>query len=157
MISTDKVQAVFFSTVFLLCFSFVLYKESSMLSFPVPQLENFSEVSSKLCGWLFMPLLAMLIEQSMGQRCFAGASAKIVSRAAFFAGIVAMVVCFCSGFPWFIGQYDRTGNANGRQCIDGGHSKNDNPVDNGICRMCHFGSHYFYCHVDDQCYQLEYI
>jgi SSS family solute:Na+ symporter len=46
-----------------------------------------------LTGWLLMPLLFMLIEQDMGQRCFAGKSPAIVSKAAFCAGIGMMFVC----------------------------------------------------------------
>lgn len=48
-----------------------------------------------------MPLLFMVIEQDMGQRCFAGASPKIVSRASFLAGIFTMIVCIV---PVFFGS-----------------------------------------------------
>jgi len=93
VISTDMVQAMFFSVVFLLCFAFVLYLNPTTLSLPTFQLINFEKVSTKLCGWLLMPLLFMVIEQDMGQRCFAGASSKIVSRASLFAGIITLIVC----------------------------------------------------------------
>jgi len=101
VISTDLVQAAFFSTVFLACFGFVLYTNPAVQSLQLPQLEHFENVSSKLCGWLLMPLLFMVIEQDMGQRCFAGASPRIVSRAALLAGIVTMVVCIV---PVFFGS-----------------------------------------------------
>jgi SSS family solute:Na+ symporter len=101
VISTDMVQAGFFSLVFLLCFGFVLYSEPSVSSIQLPRLENFSDVSSKLCGWLLMPLLFMVVEQDMGQRCFAGASPKIVSRAALLAGISMTAVCIV---PVFFGS-----------------------------------------------------
>lgn len=107
VISTDIVQAGFFSAVFLLCFGFVLYSDSSVSSLPLPQLEHFSNVSSKLCGWLLMPLLFMVIEQDMGQRCFAGASPNVVSKAALFAGIVTMIVCVV---PVFFGSLANTMN-----------------------------------------------
>ncbi len=100
VISTDLVQAAVFSSVFLLCFGFVLYYEPT-ISLQMPQLENFTPVSSKLCGWLLMPLLFMVIEQDMGQRCFAGSSPKIVSRACLFAGIGTMIVCVV---PVFFGS-----------------------------------------------------
>jgi SSS family solute:Na+ symporter len=93
VISTDMVQAAFFSFAFLLCFGFVLYSNPSISSLQMPQLENFAPVSSKLYAWLLMPLLFMVIEQDMGQRCFAGASPRIVSRAAFFAGIGTLIIC----------------------------------------------------------------
>ena len=48
-----------------------------------------------------MPLFFMIIEQDMGQRCFAGASPKIVSKASFLAGIITMVVCIV---PVFFGS-----------------------------------------------------
>src|SRR3984885_3340481 len=101
VISTDMVQATFFSIIFLLSFAFVLFFEPNVALVKAPQLENFANVSSKLCGWLLMPLLFMVIEQDMGQRCFAGASPKIVSRASFLAGICTMIVCVV---PVFLGS-----------------------------------------------------
>lgn len=105
VISTDMVQAAFFSGVFLLCFGFVLYSDPATSSLQLPQFDNFAKVSSKLCGWLLMPLLFMVIEQDMGQRCFAGASPKIVSRASLLAGIITMVVCVV---PVFFGCLAKT-------------------------------------------------
>ena len=67
----------------------------------MPHVESFANVSSKLCGWLLMPLLFMVIEQDMGQRCFAGASPEIVSRASFLAGICTMIICIV---PVFFGS-----------------------------------------------------
>lgn len=101
VISTDIVQASFFSGVFLLCFGFVLLTEPSVSAIPLPRIENFADVSSKLCGWLLMPMFFMAIEQDMGQRCFAGASPQIVSRASFWAGVCTMVVCIA---PVFFGS-----------------------------------------------------
>lgn len=94
VISTDIVQAAFFSCVFLACFGFVLMSEpSSSGVIQMPSADSFDNVSSKLCGWLLMPLFFMIIEQDMGQRCFAGASPKVVSRASFLAGVITMIVC----------------------------------------------------------------
>lgn len=101
VISTDTVQAAFFSGVFLLCFGFVVVSQSSISAIQMPMIENLANVSQKLCGWLLMPLLFMIIEQDMGQRCFAGASPTIVSRASFWAGIITMVVCIV---PVFFGS-----------------------------------------------------
>lgn len=98
VISTDLVQAAFFSLVFLGCFGFVLYTDPSALNFPLLQAESFAPVSPKLCGWLLMPLLFMVIEQDMGQRCFAGASASVVSRASFWAGVATLIVCIVPVF-----------------------------------------------------------
>lgn len=101
VISTDMVQAAFFSIVFLLCFGLVLISEPSLSALQLPSFENFANVSSKLCGWLLMPLFFMIIEQDMGQRCFAGASPKIVSKASFLAGIITIIVCIV---PVFLGS-----------------------------------------------------
>jgi solute:Na+ symporter, SSS family len=97
VISTDMVQAAVFSIVFLGVFAWIFFSGPSISTVATTQ---FTTVSTKLTGWLLMPLLFMLIEQDMGQRCFAGASGKIVSKAALWAGIATMVVCTV---PVFIG------------------------------------------------------
>lgn len=101
VISTDIIQAAVFSSIFLLSFGFVLYFEPMLTVLQPPQVENFAAVSSKLTGWLLMPLLFMVIEQDMGQRCFAGASPKIVSQASLLAGICTLIVCVV---PVFFGS-----------------------------------------------------
>lgn len=98
VISTDMVQAAFFIFVFLLSFGLAIFFDPSVELIKAPVLMDFSDVSSKLTGWLLMPLLFMVIEQSMGQRCFAGASPKIVSRAALLAGLFIMIVCIVPVF-----------------------------------------------------------
>lgn len=99
VISTDMVQAAVFSIVFLGVFAWIFFS-GSPASMSTMASTHFSTVSPKFTGWLLMPLLFMLIEQDMGQRCFAGASGKIVSKAAFWAGISTLVVCTV---PVFIG------------------------------------------------------
>ena len=42
-------------------------------------------------SWLLMPFCFMLIEQDMGQRCFAAKSAKVVAPAAIVAGLLLML------------------------------------------------------------------
>ncbi|HEY2810288.1 MAG TPA: sodium:solute symporter family protein [Rhabdochlamydiaceae bacterium] len=98
VISTDMVQGIFFSLVFLLCFGFVIYCEPAVSSLQMPQVEHFAQVSSKLCGWLLMPLFFMVIEQDMAQRCFAGATPKVVARATLLAGLSTMAVCIVPVF-----------------------------------------------------------
>jgi SSS family solute:Na+ symporter len=114
VISTDMVQAALFFSVFLFCFGFVLFFEPSVSLIQMPHLTSFASVSSKLCGWLLMPLLFMIIEQDMGQRCFAGASPKIVSRASLLAGIGTMIVCVV---PVFLGCL---ANVTGLEVVPGG-------------------------------------
>lgn len=100
VISTDMVQAAFFSAIFILCFGWIFLFDPTISSIQMPFLDNFGDISSKLSGWLLMPLFFMVIEQDMGQRCFAGASPKVVSRASFFAGICTMIICI---IPVFFG------------------------------------------------------
>ncbi len=92
VISTDLLQAGFFSLVFLSCFAFVFGTDPSSILVS-PQMEQFAVVSSKVCGWLLMPLMFIIIGQDMGQRCFAGGSARIVQRASFWAGVGTLIVC----------------------------------------------------------------
>lgn len=100
VIATDIVQVLFFTIVFIGCFGFVYTK-------PATPVVHFVEtaISSKMCGWLFMPLLFMLIEQDMGQRCFAGNSPKVVSLATLMSGIITMVVCVV---PIYFGTLAKT-------------------------------------------------
>jgi SSS family solute:Na+ symporter len=93
VVSADMVQAAFFLGVFFSCFLFVFFYEPSFSTLALPTTEEFTNVSSKLTGWLLMPMLFMLIEQDMGQRCFAGASPQIISRASLLAGLGTMAVC----------------------------------------------------------------
>ncbi|HSW73197.1 MAG TPA: sodium:solute symporter family protein [Chlamydiales bacterium] len=97
VISTDIVQAGVFTVVLLGAFSL---SQGSM-----PEALNFAATTSKLTGWLLMPLLFMVIEQDMGQRCFAGASPKIVSRATLLAGIATLIV---GAIPVFFGVYAKS-------------------------------------------------
>lgn len=98
VIATDMLQAAFFSIVFLLSFALVLYIDPSISSLQTPKLNEFTNISSKSFGWLLMPLLFIVIEQDMGQRCFAGSSPKIVSRASLVAGIITMIICIVPVF-----------------------------------------------------------
>ena len=100
VISTDLVQGLFFSATLFLCFGFVIYSEPTITSLPLPQMEDFANVSSRLCGWLLMPLFFVVFEQGMAQRCFAGASPRTVSKAALLAGISTIII---SIIPVFFG------------------------------------------------------
>ena len=99
VISTDLIQAAFFSCIFLFSLAFVLCTKPSMPDL-FQQIDSCSLLFPKLTGWLFMPLLFMIIEQDMGQRCFSGTNPKIVSKAAIVAGIITMIVCIV---PIFFG------------------------------------------------------
>lgn len=108
VVSTDMVQAAFFIAAFLLSFGFI-YSSSEI---PISQIfeqgintaDNFDFNSSKLLGWLFMPLMFMIIEQDMAQRCLAAASLKTVSTATLCAGIITIVICV---IPVYLGVLAR--------------------------------------------------
>lgn len=91
VIATDIVQAALFTIVFIACFLFVVFSNPEGVFVEHPG--TISAVSSKLSGWLLMPLLFIVTEQDMGQRCFAGGSPQIISRATFIAGGIMMVIC----------------------------------------------------------------
>jgi SSS family solute:Na+ symporter len=101
VISTDLVQAAFFCLVFFACLGFVAFANPISLT----PIETFAAVSSKISGWLLMPLLFMVIEQDMGQRCFAGRTPRVVSRACLLAGLGTMAVCVV---PVLIGSLAHT-------------------------------------------------
>lgn len=103
VVATDVVQAGFFTAAFLICFGFIWFTSDFSIGQVVDMgfnsdALNFS--SSKLSGWLFMPLLFMVIEQDMGQRCLAADSPKIVSKATIYAGIATI---FISAIPVYLG------------------------------------------------------
>jgi solute:Na+ symporter, SSS family len=89
VIATDLVQAGFFIVVFVGCLVWALVAGT----LPTIGAGTFALPSGKLCGWLLMPLLFMMIEQDMGQRCFAAGSPRAVSRATLWAGCITLLLC----------------------------------------------------------------
>lgn len=97
VVDTDVLQALFIIATLLLAFLFVdttnispkAVIETTQSTFQIPWVT-----------WLFMPLLFMLIEQDMGQRCFAAISTRVVSRSAIVAGITLFV---CSSIAIYFG------------------------------------------------------
>lgn len=88
VIATDMAQAALFMVVLFGAFVWVSWEGQ------IPAgVESFALSTSKFVGWLLMPLLFMIIEQDMGQRCFAAESAQTVSRASLWAGVCAMLLC----------------------------------------------------------------
>jgi SSS family solute:Na+ symporter len=101
VVSTDIVQAAFFALVFFAGFGVALYAEPSLANKAIAATSPAdSAVNSKLLGWLLMPMLFMVIEQDMGQRCFAGSSPRVVSWAAFLSGLATCAICV---IPVFFG------------------------------------------------------
>lgn len=96
VVAIDIVQALFFIAVFVFGFGYILYTGSFSLSATLEagwNAQSFDLGSSKLSGWLLMPLLFMVIEQDMAQRCFAARSPRVVSRAAGYAALCTFLVC----------------------------------------------------------------
>lgn len=103
VVRIDIIQALFFIIVFAAALGLILYTGS----FSLPQVieggwkgEAFDFNTEKLSGWLLMPLLFMVIEQDMAQRCFAASSPRVVTKAAGYAALTTLVVCV---FPVFMG------------------------------------------------------
>lgn len=103
VVSIDIIQATFFIFIFILGFGYVVYtSQEPILNLTLSGLnqQDFDLSSSKLYGWLLMPLLFMVIEQDMAQRCFAAQSPRVVTRAAIYAAICTLIVCM---IPIFFG------------------------------------------------------
>jgi len=95
VVATDMIQAGFFAAIFFFSIGYALYA----LKAPAAEVligsdfqEQFAFGSSRLTGWLLMPFLFMMIEQDMGQRCFAAESPKTVSRATLWAALATFLV-----------------------------------------------------------------
>ena len=116
VVSIDIIQATFFVVVFLASFGYVMYMNTSPLGEIISigfNSETFDYNASKLSGWLFMPLLFMVIEQDMAQRCFAATSPKIVSKTAIWSAFLTMLMAV---IPIFFGIL---GKNNGIQVAEG--------------------------------------
>ena len=106
VVSTDVIQASFFIVIFIGAFAYsILFADQPVsIPFEINMVGEGAVSSGKLFGWLFMPLLFMIIEQDMGQRCFAAESGSTVSKATFFAGICTILIC---SIPVFFGVLAR--------------------------------------------------
>lgn len=111
VISTDIFQAIAFIAIFILCFFISLNHLPQGISsvftegFSLSMTESSVLKSTKLFGWMFMPLLFMLIEQDMGQRCFAADSYKTVVKSTC-VGAVCILLFSC--IPIFFGILAKT-------------------------------------------------
>lgn len=107
VVSIDIIQALFFIIVFAFGLGYILCTGSFSLSAVIEggwKNESFDFNASKLSGWLLMPLLFMVIEQDMAQRCFAARSPRIVTRAATYAAICTLLICIIPVFLGILGK-----------------------------------------------------
>ncbi len=107
VVATDIIQAAFFMVIFVLCFAFAFASNPWTAEQAITSGFNgqsFEMSSEKLCGWLLMPLLFMVIEQDMGQRCFAAKSGKVVTTAAACAAIVTFTLAI---IPVYLGVFGK--------------------------------------------------
>lgn len=101
IIATDIIQASFFIGTFVLCLaSIFFFGHAPAYETSYAQQELASPSISKLCGWLMMPLLFMIIEQGLGQRCLAAKSPKILSWSLICAATCIMLV---TSIPVYLG------------------------------------------------------
>lgn len=106
VVATDVIQAAFFIIVFFIGFFYTLSSATpSFLTTAGAGLgESFDFNSSKLFGWLMMPLCFMVIEQDMGQRCFAAKNGRVVSLACGFAALCTLLVCLIPVYYGILGK-----------------------------------------------------
>jgi SSS family solute:Na+ symporter len=107
VVSIDIIQALFFILIFASGLGYILYTGSFSFSHIVEagwKSETFDFNLAKLSGWLLMPLLFMVIEQDMAQRCFAARSPRVVTRAAAYAALCTLLVCFIPVFLGILGK-----------------------------------------------------
>lgn len=99
VIYSDLVQASYFIIVFLLALFFADQAIDGGI-FALQPVSFEEDPTNQMLGWLLMPMLFMVIEQDMGQRCFAADNPRTVTKAALFAAFVTFFVCI---IPVFFG------------------------------------------------------
>jgi len=90
VVNTDILQALFIVSVLCVAYFFAdtsLLANASSLSASAPAWNREIPWSN----WLFLPFLFMLIEQDMGQRCFAAKNPRVIRYAALAAGAVLLL------------------------------------------------------------------
>lgn len=107
IIAVDIVQASFFIAVLAVCFASLFIFGDFSLATLLPTAEApppFDMGTTQLTGWLLMPLLFMVVEQDMAQRCFAAKAPGIVGKA---AGWSALCTFAIGAIPVCLGMLGR--------------------------------------------------
>ncbi len=89
VVNTDMLQALFIIGVLAATLFFLDLSKAPSLSFTGSVDTRLSDIPWS--SWMFMPLLFMLIEQDMGQRCFAAKNPRVISASAIAAGITLLL------------------------------------------------------------------
>ncbi|MFJ1509094.1 sodium:solute symporter family protein [Chlamydia crocodili] len=115
VVRTDIIQAIFLLIAVTTCAISVWYGSSEFT--PILSSSAFEPLpTSKLPGWIFMPMVFMIVEQDMAQRCVAASSPRRLQWAAILAGIVILLFNF---IPLFLGSLGaKLGIAQGCVLID---------------------------------------
>ncbi|MDF2550582.1 MAG: panF [Chlamydiales bacterium] len=105
VVITDVVQALFF----ILTFAFTAFYVLIWQGTPEPLestlvLPSLPLNPSMMWSWLIMPLLFMMIEQDMAQRCFAANSSKTVSKATLAAAISTVLIALIPIYFGLLGK-----------------------------------------------------
>ena len=100
VIATDIVQVIFIFAAFVSCLFFVVTADPQLISTALTAEPLQIAPWPKLLVWTLTPMLFMLIEQGMAQRCIAGRSPRVVSLATLIAGILAIAI---AAIPVFFG------------------------------------------------------
>lgn len=88
VVKTDILQATFIFISLGLAISATLYKPLPVVSVTSPLLTG----TAPWLTWLLMPLFFMLIEQDMGQRCFAAKNPQTVTLAALITAVLILAI-----------------------------------------------------------------
>ena len=96
VVKTDIVQISVVLVIFLITLAYLLFNPLPINGMPTVN----NGQSIPWSSWLLMPCLFVTIGQDMGQRCFAGASAKNVSTATLLAGLLLLT---SSLLPTYLG------------------------------------------------------
>jgi solute:Na+ symporter, SSS family len=87
---TDVIQGAFFILVFS---ALIYFMEKPVLFNSLGSLFDSADYHiDKYSSWLLLPMLFMLIEQDVAQRCFGAQNSKVVKKAALYAALVSFAV-----------------------------------------------------------------
>lgn len=112
VVQTDIFQAIFMFSVLAITFLFLIFQSKLNIDFSTISASESTSAEVPYFSWLFMPMLYMLIEQDMAQRCFAAKNSLDIPKA---CRISALLVFLCVVPAIVIGL---TARANAFSCPD---------------------------------------